>query len=94
MTGIMEHALAEASRGPADQLEKSYRESFRRKIAALPYRQVQAELASLKGALEVSPRNVVIGLIQAQMDPASQSGEISSRTSGRTGRSLWRAAPT
>jgi subtilisin family serine protease len=77
MTGVVEHALADASRVPTDQFQAVFRQSFQRRVEGLPYQQVHAELASTKGMLEVFSRNFLIGMAKAQMDPVAEGGEIS-----------------
>lgn len=77
VTGIPDRALAEANRAPADRFQEVFRESFRRQIAALPYDQVQAELVARRGMLDILSPNLLVGTVKAQVDPATQSGEIS-----------------
>jgi subtilisin family serine protease len=77
LTGILEHALAEAGRGPADRFEASFRDSFRRQVTALPYREVQTDLTRMKGMFEMLTPSVLAGFVSTEVDPAARSGEIS-----------------
>ncbi|NIP83274.1 MAG: hypothetical protein GWM90_30235, partial [Gemmatimonadetes bacterium] len=77
VTGILERALAEAGRGPADRFEASFRDSFRRQVTALPYREVQTDLTRMKGMFEILTPSVMAGFVSAEVDPAARSGEIS-----------------
>ncbi len=78
VTGLLERALAAATgdpAGPADTVR--FRAAVRREIAALPYEQVQAELARMKGRFQIMTPNVVLGAVQAQVEPAARAGSIS-----------------
>lgn len=77
MAGTLERALAHAAAVPVEYQELAFEEAFRREIAALPYDRVQAELKSLKGNTEILSPGIVLGWVQAEVEPAARSGEIS-----------------
>jgi hypothetical protein len=78
ITGLIERALAASAGQPAASLDTArVRDAFRREVAALPYRQVQAELAGLKAQLEMMSPNLAIGMVQAEIEPAARGGSIS-----------------
>jgi hypothetical protein len=77
LTGTFERALAAAAHAPEAERERAFEGAYREEIAALPYDEVQAELKSRKGSLEMSSPGVVLGFVQGQVEPAAESGEIS-----------------
>jgi hypothetical protein len=77
LTGLVERGMAEAKRAPAERFETAFRESLRHQIAALPYQQVQAELASMKARLEILAPNIALGIVQTEIEPAASGGSIS-----------------
>jgi subtilisin family serine protease len=77
LAGTLERALAAAARGTPGEREQRFRATFRDEIAALPYDVVQAELKSQKGMLEFVSPGLVLGSVQAFVEPAARSGEIS-----------------
>jgi len=84
MTGLSTKAMVAAARetgGGVDDPE--YRAAFRRHLAAsvkdLPWDVVQDDIKQAKGMAEVFSENLLMGLVQAQIDPVvAQAGEISS----------------
>jgi subtilisin family serine protease len=77
LAGTLERALAAAARGTPAEREQLFRTAFREEIAALPYDIVQAELKYQKGTLEFVSPGVVLGGVQAVVEPAARSGEVS-----------------
>jgi subtilisin family serine protease len=77
-TGLMERAMAVAGRESHNGLDTvRLRAALRSQIAALPYRQVQAELAGMKARLEMVTPNMVLGSVQAEIEPSARNGSIS-----------------
>jgi subtilisin family serine protease len=77
LAGTLERALAAAARGTPAEHERLFRTAFREEIAALPYDVVQAELKAQKGRMEFVSPGVLLGAVQATVEPAARSGEIS-----------------
>lgn len=78
--GILERALARAAAdgAPAQPAnDAGFRTALRAEIAALPYPQVQAELAALKARLEIFAPNIAEGVVRAEIEPAARDGSIS-----------------
>jgi subtilisin family serine protease len=75
--GIVERAVAEASRAPDDRFDEAFHASFRRIVAALPYAEVQAELATIRGGLEMATPNAMLGWVQAMLEPSARDGALS-----------------
>jgi subtilisin family serine protease len=77
LAGTLERALSAAAQAPETDREAVFEDAFRNEIAALPYDVVQAELKTLKVGPEIWSPGLVLGLVQGQVEPAAQSGEIS-----------------
>jgi subtilisin family serine protease len=77
LAGTLERALSAAAQAPETDREAVFEDAFRKEIAALPYDVVQAELKTLKVGPEIWSPGFVLGLVQGQVEPAAQSGEIS-----------------
>ncbi|HTJ21791.1 MAG TPA: S8 family serine peptidase [Gemmatimonadaceae bacterium] len=77
-TGIVERAMAASARAPSATLDTaSFRAAFRRDITTLPYARTQAELATMKSRFELLGPNIILGNVQARIEPAARSGSIS-----------------
>jgi subtilisin family serine protease len=74
---LMERSLIEARRQTGEGLEARFRSVLRREVAALPYDQVQAELRAMKGSSEMVSRNMLLGMVDARVEPAARGGRIS-----------------
>ena len=75
--GIVERAMAAAARPPSVTIDTaSFRVAFRREIAAVPYAQAQAELATMKANFEGLGPNRTQSIIQGMIEPAARSGSI------------------
>jgi len=77
LSGTLERALAAAARAPAAERHEAFRRAYRAEIEALPFAVVQAELRTLKGDTELLGPGMVLGYIQAQVEPAAKSGKLS-----------------
>jgi len=77
LSGTLERALAAAARSAPAEREGAFAASYRAEIEALPYDVVQAELKTLKGDTELLGPGLVLGFIQAQVEPAAKSGKLS-----------------
>ena len=77
LTGTLERAFAAAASAPEAERKHAFEEAYQKEIATLPYDVVQAEIKSLKGFTEISSPGVLLGFVQAEVEPAAQSGEIS-----------------
>lgn len=77
LSGTLERALAAAAQAPESDREEVFEDAFRKEISALPYDLVQAELKTLKVGPEIWSPGFLLGLVQGQVEPAAQSGEIS-----------------
>jgi subtilisin family serine protease len=84
MTGLSTKAMVAAARDTGAGVDDpKYRAVFRRHLAAsvkdLPWDVVQDDIKQAKGMAEVFSENLLMGLVQAQIDPVvAQAGEISS----------------
>jgi hypothetical protein len=77
LAGTLERALAAAAAAPEPERKSIFAETYRGEISALPYDLVQAELKTLRGETEILAPGLVLGFVQAQVEPAAQSGEVS-----------------
>lgn len=77
LTGTLERAMAAASLVPEGEREGAFERSFREEIAALPHDEVIAELRVRKARIDMASAGMVLGSIQALVQPAADSGEIS-----------------
>lgn len=77
LSGTLERALAAAAQAPESDREEVFEDAFRKEISALPYEVVQTELKTLKVGPEIWSPGFLLGLVQGQVEPAAQSGEIS-----------------
>lgn len=77
LSGTLERALAAAARSAPTDRTKAFAAAYRAEIEALPYDVVQAELKALKGDTELLGPGLVLGFIQAQVEPAAKSGALS-----------------
>jgi subtilisin family serine protease len=77
LSGTLERALAAAADIPSPERLRTFEKVYRTEIGGLPYDRVQAELKSLKGQTEILSPGLVLGSIEAQIEPAASSGEIS-----------------
>src|SRR5512146_781243 len=76
-TGIVQRAMAAAARPPSATIDTaSFRVAFRRELAAVPYAQAQAELATMKANFEGLGPNRTESIIQTLIEPAARSGSI------------------
>jgi subtilase family protein len=76
-TGIVQRAMAAAARPPSATIDTaSFRVAFRRELAAVPFAQAQAELATMKANFEGLGPNRSESIIQALIEPAARSGSI------------------
>jgi Subtilase family len=70
-------ALVAMRQAPADSAGSVFRARFQRELDALPWDTVQAEIRSMKGFLDITSVNQVLGRVHLNIDPAAQNGEIS-----------------
>jgi subtilisin family serine protease len=82
-TGLLARSLI-AARKTADPAQdpEAYREAFRAKLSelagALPWDIVQDQIQASKGRAEIFSENLIMGMVQAQLDPVvAKSGELS-----------------
>ncbi|HSJ13480.1 MAG TPA: S8 family serine peptidase [Longimicrobiales bacterium] len=75
--GTLERALLAASKAPEPEREQAFQAAFRTEIAAVPYELAQAELKQQKAMVELASPGLVTGMVQAMVEPAARSGEIS-----------------
>ena len=82
MSSLSTRALIAARRevgkdaGP-DQLGPAYRNHLAERVADLPWKVVQDDIQDTKGRMEMFSRNLVMGLVQAQLDPVvAATGEL------------------
>ena len=77
-TGLVERAMAAAADSRSGVVDTArFRDALRREIAELPYPRVQAELAQMKSRFELMAPQIVVGVVQAQIEPAARSGSLS-----------------
>jgi hypothetical protein len=79
-SGLITEAVVAAERAGGDAADRlvALRAAFAAAVAALPWDVVQERIEEIKGGLEIYGRNLFVGLVQSQYDPAaSESGRIS-----------------
>jgi subtilisin family serine protease len=77
-TGLVQRAMAAAADPRSGSVDTTrFRDALRRGIAALPYPRVQSELAQMKSRFELLAPNIIVGVVQAQIEPAARSGSLS-----------------
>lgn len=78
VAGLAQRAMAAAADAHASPLDTTrFRDAFGREIAALPYTQIQAELAAMTAQMEMMSPNLALGTVQAEIEPSARSGSIS-----------------
>ncbi len=75
--GLIPEAYIAARKADPALFEKTFRETLRRAIAALPYEEVDIRLKSVKGRMELFSENMLLGVVQESIEPAAQSGALS-----------------
>jgi hypothetical protein len=70
-------ALVAMRQARADSAGSVFRARFQRELDALPWDTVQAEIRSMKGFLDISSMNQVLGRVRMNIDPSAQNGAIS-----------------
>ena len=89
MTGLSTKAMVAAARSAGGGVnDPEYKAAFQKHLAAsvkdLPWDVVQDSIKQAKGMAEIFSENLLMGVVQAQMDPVvAQAGEISSDLAGR-----------
>ena len=53
----------------SDEMRAAFREAFAAKVAQMPWDVVQDELQSMKGSAEMYTENLLMGIVQARLDP-------------------------
>ncbi len=53
----------------SDEMRAAFREAFTAKVEAMPWDVVQDELQSMKGSAEMYSKNLLMGIVQARLDP-------------------------
>jgi subtilisin family serine protease len=77
LAGIIERSLAEANRASRELFAATFRDSFRRQLAGLPYAQVRAYLAVLKQTTEMGASSGGSGVAQQMIDEQVRDGSLS-----------------
>jgi subtilisin family serine protease len=79
MAGMVLRAMVVAERTAADPEARraAFRDSYGAEVAGLPWSVVQDAVKSTKGQTEILNRNLLIGIVQSQFDPAvAASGSV------------------
>lgn len=82
MTGIVPEALAIAKKAAGNdqaKLEAAFREALKSKVGAMPWEVVRDDVLQSKRRAEMTSRDLVLGSINGQLDPAveAQQGKLS-----------------
>lgn len=77
MSGVLTGAYMDAMEQPGADFHATFRARFAAALRALPYQDVQDQLKSMKGGLEVVSENLMLGGIAAGLDPAIKDGRMS-----------------
>lgn len=75
LSGLTLRALVAARRAAGAPAE-AFASAYRQEVAALPYEQVQAELKTQKGRLEIMSSNLLLGSAEQRLDPAAKEGTL------------------
>jgi len=77
MSGLFERALISAKRAKPGEYLSTFEAEFDKAARALPYDVVQSNLKQMKGSLGLLSKNLFVGMVEEQCDPAGKSGSIS-----------------
>ncbi|HET7753193.1 MAG TPA: S8 family serine peptidase, partial [Anaeromyxobacteraceae bacterium] len=77
ISGFVFRAAVAAKRASPAERQATFDATVRKQLASFPYEQVQSELKSAKASLEMQSRNLVMGIVEQQLDPAAKGGTVS-----------------
>lgn len=77
ISGFVFRAAVAAKRAAPAERKATFDATVRKQLASFPYEQVQSELKSAKASLEMQSRNLVMGIVEEQLDPAAKGGTVS-----------------
>ncbi|MDE1169671.1 MAG: S8 family serine peptidase [Verrucomicrobium sp.] len=89
LTGLVSEARMVAAKKANPRVDaKGYRRAFaeelRHRIAALPWDVVEADVKDLKGSFETRSRNLLLGVVQSEIEPAvAKTGTVSADIAAR-----------
>ena len=75
--GVYLPAFISAKKAQPSEFLSTFKAEYDKAVTALPFEVVQAELKATKSALETESRNLLVGWVEEQFDPAGKSGMIS-----------------
>lgn len=83
MTGVVAESIAAAQKvagGDDAKFVRAFKETLKAKVGAMPWDVVREDVLQAKGRAEIVTRDLVLGSIQGQLDPAveAQQGKLSS----------------
>lgn len=76
-SGLLAEAMMKTNESGAPDPHAALRSNLEASLRALPYQEVQDVLKSTKGSFEVTTLNLMVGSIQASVDPAAKDGVLS-----------------
>ncbi|HEY6573121.1 MAG TPA: hypothetical protein VI198_07345, partial [Candidatus Eisenbacteria bacterium] len=76
-SGILAEAFMKTRESGAADMNAALRTNLEAALRALPYQEVQDVLKSTKGSFEVMSVNLMVGSMQASVDPAAKDGTLS-----------------
>ena len=76
-SGLLAEAIMKTNESAAPDPHAALRANLEASLRALPYQEVQDVLKSAKGSFEVTSLNLMVGSMQASVDPAAKDGTLS-----------------